>query len=186
MIRVSTFKPEHFNNNGDQGNIEALSLCLSAQGIEYVVTDQIEPADDFVLVGDASIAAIKHYESALLEIVPLLTERLEAGKATLLVGRAYEFLAPHLGLDLKIGTRRSEFLKVSSDLGEVIGYHNSEVVEPRFFVRGNFFGTTLFGPVLAKNPGLLAQIVNSLGYQGELDQWQLEIPAEIATRTTFG
>jgi len=186
MIRVSTFKPEHFNNNGDQGNIEVLSFCLSAQGIEYVVTDQIEPADDFVLVGDASIAAMNHYESDLLELVPLLAKRLEAGKATLLVGRAYEFLAPHLGLDLQVGARRSEFLKVSSDLGDIMGYHNSEVVEPRFFVSGNFFGTTLFGPVLAKNPGLLVQILNSLGYQGELDQWQLEIPAEIATRTIFG
>lgn len=186
MIKISSFRPEYFNNNGDQGNIEVLSYCLSAQHIEHLVVDQIKQEDDFVLVGDASIAAINHYEKELLDLVPLLTSRLADDRATLLIGRSYELLAPHLGVQLQFGARRSEFMKVPTDFGNVMGYHNSELVEPRFFSSGNFFGTTLFGPVLAKNPQLLKRIASALGYQGELQQWQLGFPAEISARTTFG
>ena len=186
MIRISSFRPEHFDNNGDQGNIEALRYCLNSQQIEHLVTDQISQEDDLVLVGDASIAAINHYEVELLDLVPLLTSRLADGRATLLIGRSYELLAPHLGIQLQLGARSSEFMKVPTDFGEVIGYHNSELVEPRFFSNENFLGTTLFGPVLAKNPQLLKRIASALGYQGELQQWQLDFPAEISARTTFG
>ncbi|MCF8528503.1 MAG: hypothetical protein K9G13_01130 [Aquiluna sp.] len=186
MIKISSFRPEHFNNNGDQGNIEALSYSLNAQQIEHQVVDQIAQEDDFVLIGDASIAAINHYEGELLDLVQLLTSRLASGRATLLIGRSYELLAPQLGIELQFGSRRSEFMKVSTEFGDVIGYHNSELVEPRFFSNGNFFGTTLFGPVLAKNPQLLKRLASVLSYEGELQQWQLDFPAEIAARTTFG
>ena len=52
--------PEHFNNNGDQGNIEALSLELKAAKVEHAAIDKIEEAD-FVLFGDAGRAAMSHY-----------------------------------------------------------------------------------------------------------------------------
>ncbi len=41
--------PEHFNNNGDQGNIEVLSMELKAAKVEHAVVDQIEKADLFCL-----------------------------------------------------------------------------------------------------------------------------------------
>lgn len=186
MITISSFRPQHFNNNGDQGNVEALRYCLNSQEIPHSMINEIGQNDDFVLIGDASIAAINHYEAELLDLVPLLSSRLSGGRATLLIGRSYELLAPHLGIQLQFGTRRSEFMKVPSEFGEVIGYHNSEVVEPRLFTNGKFFATTLFGPLLAKNPSLLQVIASSLGYKGEMQQWQLDFPEEISARTTFG
>ena len=77
--------PEHFNNNGDQGNIEVLSIELKATKVEHAVVDKIEKAD-FVLFGDASRAAMGHYESELEGYRPQIRERFSEGLATLLVG----------------------------------------------------------------------------------------------------
>ena len=84
--------PEHFNNNGDQGNIEVLSTELKAAKVEHAAMDKIEEAD-FVLFGDASRAAMRHYESELEGYRPLIRDRFSEGLATLLVGSCYEFFA---------------------------------------------------------------------------------------------
>ena len=52
--------PDFFDNNGDQGNIEALKAHLSAVGIGFEVSSVIS-ASDFVLIGDSSIAAHEHF-----------------------------------------------------------------------------------------------------------------------------
>ena len=186
MIRLGTFEPKFFNNNGDQGNIEVLKYCLSNAGSKFEVRTEIGAADDFVLVGDASMAAMREFAPQLEDLIPTLRARHESDLPTLLVGRAYEFFAPRLEISLVFGERTSAFYKAPSDFGEVIGYHNSEVSEPKFYSKGLFIGTTLFGPLLAKNPRVLTAILEGLGVGSDLENWQMEYPAEIQQRTTFG
>ena len=166
MIRIASFRPEYFDNNGDQGNIEVLKTHLSAVRIGFEVSSVIS-GSDFVLIGDSSIAAHEHFKEELLSLLPELKMRLMAGKPTLLVGRSFEFFAPLLGIDLTHAERESKFVKVRAANHEVIGYHNSTVSEPRYFSSGSFLGTTLFGPLLAKNPSVLRELCLSLGVEIE-------------------
>jgi hypothetical protein len=154
MIKLASFKPEYFDNNGDQGNLEVLAAHLVAAGQAFEVTTECS-GSDFLLIGDSAIASHEHFQADLKDLLPELKLRLLAGKPTLLVGRSWEFFAPLLGVELSQGTR------------EVIGYHNSTVVEPRFFISGAFIGTTLFGPLLAKNPSVLKMLGSALGVQFE-------------------
>ena len=149
--------PEHFNNNGDQGNIEVLSSELKAARVEHAVVDKIEKAD-FVLFGDASRAAMRHYESKLEGYRPLIRERLSKGLATLLVGSSYEFFAKDLGLELRQVARKSEFVN-----GDYFGYRNIEYDLEPVTRNGLFVATSLFGPFLAKNPSYLSELLIGLG-----------------------
>lgn len=171
MIRVFSFQPEYFNNNGDQGNLEALSH-FSKQAIDRVEIAQA----DFVLIGDASRAAIRHFERDLDSLTAVLTSRLEAGLPTLLVGSSYEFFLSRLALveNFIFGDRVSEFRHVVSDGISVKGYRNSELQGCDLSIRGAFVGTTLFGPVLAKNPELLERIATHLKLAIQMTAQELE------------
>jgi len=164
MIKIASFRPEFFDNNGDQGNIEVLKAHLGAAGVAFEVTDVCAGAD-FLLVGDSSIAVHEHFESELDELLAELKNRLLAGKPTLLVGRSWEFFAPKLGISLANGDRVSKFVQLRVQEHEVIGYHNSTLLEPKFYLSGAFVGTTLFGPLLAKNPSVLKLIATAMGVQ---------------------
>jgi hypothetical protein len=166
MIKLASFKPEFFDNNGDQGNLEVLAAHLVAAGKAFEVTTECS-GSDFLLIGDSAIASHEHFQAELNDLLPELKLRLLAGKPTLLVGRSWEFFAPLLGVELSQGTRESKFVKLRVSEHEVIGYHNSTVVEPRFFISGAFIGTTLFGPLLAKNPSVLKMLGSALGVQFE-------------------
>jgi CobQ-like glutamine amidotransferase family enzyme len=61
-----------------------------------------------------------------------------------------------------MGARVSKFVRVNHAGSQVVGYRNSEVLDSELYVRGNFVGTLLFGPVLAKNPELLKLFVDAL------------------------
>ena len=171
MIRVFSYRPEYFNNNGDQGNLEALRHFLKAD-ISY---SQIEQAD-FVLVGDASRAAMREFNAELLALVPFLQARLDNGSPTLIVGSSYEFFAPLLSgvPSLSYGERSSEFRTAESAGIKVKGYRNTELVSPDLFISGAFVMTTMYGPVLAKNPQLLKLVAGSLGLQVQISQRELE------------
>ena len=160
MTKVFTFHPEYFNNNGDQGNLEALAH-FTRQPLESVGIDEAA----FVLIGDASRAAMRHFEVELDEVRPTLQYRLENSLPTLIVGSAFEYFSARLsGIPKPVhGERVSEFRTVKSDGVEVSGYRNSTLVSEDLFIRGAFVGTTLFGPVLAKNPQLLSRIADALG-----------------------
>jgi hypothetical protein len=149
MIKVFSYRPEYFNNNGDQGNLEALAHFTKSE----ISMCGIEEAE-FVLFGDASRAAMREFEPELEALVKTLDARLKAGKPTLLVGSCYEFFASRIeGIpSLKLGDRVSEFRGATSSGITVKGYRNSEVVSQDLFISGHFVATTLFGPVLAKNP----------------------------------
>ena len=186
MIKLASFRPEYFDNNGDQANIAVLGSHLEAMGKEVEVSTDCQNSD-FLLIGDSSIAAHAHFETELLGLVPELKSRLQAGKPTLLVGRSWEYLAPLLGIPTLHGDRISKFLKLSALGHEVIGYHNSTLVEPRFFVSGAFVGTTLFGPLLAKNPSILKQLAQALGVElsGEFFEESERLANLVRETTTF-
>ena len=154
--------PEHFNNNGDQGNMEVLSAELAAVKAPHKAIVEIESAD-FVLLGDASRAAMRHYEKELEGLRPLVRERFAQGLATLLVGSCYEFFASDLGLQLRPVARRSEFVA-----GEYFGYRNTEYDFTPVTRNGLFVATSLYGPFLAKNPSYLSELLIGLGANPEL------------------
>ncbi len=169
MIKLSTFMPTYFNNNGDQGNIEVLAKQLEWRGVQYSVTTTELQDSDFLLVGDGSRAVIREFGSELAAITERLAERLRTGKATLLVGSAHEFFFSRLpGLpELQRAPRVSEHREVSSEDLRVFGYRNNEI-DIDFFIEQAFISTSLFGPILAKNENLLNIVLNSMGVTTEL------------------
>jgi CobQ-like glutamine amidotransferase family enzyme len=169
MIKLATFMPTYFNNNGDQGNIEVLSKQLQWRGVQYSVTSTELQDSDFLLLGDGSRAVMREFKSELSAITDLVAERLRAGKATLLVGSAHEFFCSRLpGLpELQEAPRVSEHREVSSGDLRVFGYRNNEI-DNDFFIEEAFISTSLFGPILAKNENLLNIVLNSMGVTIEL------------------
>lgn len=172
MTSVFSFRSQYFNNNGDQGNLEALEH-FSRSTFEIA---SIEGAD-FVLFGDASRAAMREFEAELEKCVPVLELRLSKGLPTLLVGSCYEFFARRISSmpNLEYGDRVSEFREVAAAGMRIKGYRNSEVYGNDLFISGLFVGTTLFGPVLAKNIELLQRMAAGLGLEvsvtSEQRQW---------------
>lgn len=171
MIKVFSFRPEFFNNNGDQGNLEALSY-FTRQPLSFVELDEA----DLVLIGDGSRAAIREFETELLEMLPQLRERFSKGLPTLIVGSAYEFFLERLPLVEKpsYDHRVSEFREVTADSIRVKGYRNSELVADDIVISGAFIGTTLFGPVLAKNPALLERVAKTLNLEVQISPEERE------------
>jgi CobQ-like glutamine amidotransferase family enzyme len=177
MITLASYRPEFFNQNGDQGNIEVLGMQLMWRGIECQVASRDFDEADFFMVGDASRAAMREFSDDLELLVPMLSQRFAAGLPTLLVGSAHEFFAGKVdGLPtLKLADRKSEFREVRHSDLSAFGYRNSESVED-LVVSGAFISTTLFGPVLAKSPDLLDLILGRLGVTEKLPS---DIEAEL-------
>ena len=172
MTRYFSFHSEHFDNNGDQGNLSVLKYFLAKQAVSFDEADELASAD-FVLIGDASRAAIREYGNELLDLAPALQARHDAGLPTLLVGSSYEFLASQVTwLETpRRGSVVSEFRTVvTDDAGPVVGYRNSSIADLDFVRNGEFIATTLYGPILAKNPNLLDQMLVACG--GSSADWQ--------------
>jgi CobQ-like glutamine amidotransferase family enzyme len=169
MIKLATFMPTYFNNNGDQGNIEVLLKQLEWRGVQCSVTSTELKGSDFLLVGDGSRAVMREFKSELAAITDLVDERLSNGKATLLVGSAHEFFCSRLpGLpELGNAPRVSEHREVGSGDLRVFGYRNNEI-DIDFFIEQAFISTSLFGPILAKNENLLNIVLNSMGVNTDL------------------
>jgi CobQ-like glutamine amidotransferase family enzyme len=169
MIKLATFMPTYFNNNGDQGNIEVLTKQLEWRGVQYSVTSTELQDSDFLLVGDGSRAVMREFKSELAAITELVAERLRTGKATLLVGSAHEFFCSKLpGLpELKYAPRVSEHREVGSGDLRVFGYRNNEI-DVDFFMEQAFISTSLFGPILGKNEKLLNIVLTSMGVTAEI------------------
>jgi CobQ-like glutamine amidotransferase family enzyme len=169
MIKLATFMPEYFNNNGDQGNIEVLAKQLEWRGIQHRVSTTDFEDSDFLLVGDASRAVMREFEAELAELTDLISDRLKAGKSTLLVGSSHEYFCskiPELP-KLKPLSRASEFREVTSGTLKIFGYRNTEI-DLDLFVERAFISTSLFGPVLAKNQNLLDLVLGAMGVSGDL------------------
>ena len=187
MSSYFSFAPEHFDNNGDQGNIDALRHFVERQGSNLV--EAASPIDsDFVIFGDASRAAMAHYESTLIGYVEILSQRLDRGSPTLLVGSCYEFFWPRLtGTAMTEAARSSEFRSIDTELGAVLGYRNSTLATEDIFIRDGFIGTTLFGPVLAINPELLDRVLNAINLKpASWSQEELELVGKVRSDFTDG
>jgi len=187
MTTLYSFQSNFFNNNGDQGNLEVMTSAMRASGFSFSLVDEPSSAD-FVLIGDCSIAVAAKYESQLRALVPILSERMKSGLPTLLVGRSYELLASDLGIELLVTERVSAFVSEQTGESEIWGYHNSLVSSPKVFRNGNFIATTLFGPLLAKNPQVLKSMLSAMKVEISLE-WvgALEALASKARiNTTFG
>jgi CobQ-like glutamine amidotransferase family enzyme len=169
MIRLATFMPEYFNNNGDQGNIEVLAKQLGWRGIQHSVTSTEFIEADFLLVGDGSRAVMREFESDLSAMTDLVAERLGGGKATLLVGSSHEYFCSKLPElpDLKTLSRVSEFREVTSGNHKAFGYRNTDK-DVDLFIKEAFISTSLYGPILAKNQNLLDLVLSSMGVSGDL------------------
>lgn len=169
MIKLASFMPTYFNNNGDQGNIEVLAKQLEWRGVQYSVTSKEFANSDFLLVGDGSRAVMREFESELAAITDLVAERLRTRKATLLVGSAHEFFCSRLpGLpELKNALRVSEHREVAFGDLRVFGYRNNEI-DVDLYMEQAFISTSLFGPILAKNENLLKIVLASMGVTSEL------------------
>lgn len=171
-ISLVSFAAEHFNNNGDQGNLEVLKFHLAASGLKVEVLGQSQAETaDFLLVGDCSRAALRFYKPGLDALVPALKARLDAGSPTLLVGSSYEYLSEPIGLGIPITVPRiSDFMSVQSDGLDLVGYCNSDTNLPVAQVKNCFVATKLFGPILATNPTLLERILKRLGAELKLTE----------------
>ena len=175
MSTYFSFNAEHFNNNGDQGNIAVLKFFLGRQDIALEEVNEITEAA-FVLVGDASRAALREYAVPMMEMASGLEVRHAAGLPTLLIGSSYEFYASRVSwLETpKLGESVSEFRTTeTNEAGQVFGYRNSRVMDFDFDRKGDFIATTFFGPILAKNPVVLDQILIACG--GQAAVWPEEM-----------
>ena len=171
MIKLFSFEPYYFNNNGDQGNLEVVEFLLTEQGIRFKESVTIEDAD-FVLIGDASKAVMEEYSKQLGKLHKPIAARYKQGLPTLLVGSAYEFFAETLGLQYRQQTRESKFVTTQDGY---FGYRNSDKTLPACFVKDAFVATSLFGPVLIKNPELLERIITGLGGKLRLPKTIIEL-----------
>ena len=178
MIKAFSFRPEFFNQNGDQGNLEALSAYTSSE-VKSVSISEAE----FVLFGDASRAAMREFNDGLVGYLPDLQHRFDHGLPTLIVGSCFELLVPKLigAPAFSFGNRVSEFRKISESGLGVFGYRNSELANPDLVVNGAFVGTTLFGPVVAKNLGLAELFGKALGKEIRVSDSQREWISKITS-----
>jgi CobQ-like glutamine amidotransferase family enzyme len=180
MIKLYSFEPFYFNNNGDQGNLDVVKNQLQKQNIKFKIV--ASPADaDFVLIGDCSEAVLNHYEKQLTKLRKLIAIRYEKGLPTLLVGSAYTFFAPNLGISQEPTKRESKFVTTPDGY---FGYRNSDNNLPICTVKGAFIASSLFGPLLAKNPQLLGVVLEKLGAK-------IVLPAQVTSlietiRSQFG
>jgi CobQ-like glutamine amidotransferase family enzyme len=159
VIKLYSFEPFYFNNNGDQGNIDVVKNQLEKQNIKFKIV--ASPADaDFVLIGDCSEAVMNHYEKQLTKLRKLIAMRYEKGLPTLLIGSAYTFFAPEIGITQEPTKRESKFVRTPEGY---FGYRNSDNNLPVCTVKGAFIASSLYGPLLAKNPQLLQVVLENLG-----------------------
>jgi hypothetical protein len=68
----------------------------------------------------------------------------------------------------------SEFREISTSEFKVRGYRNSEILGNDFYMKALFIGTSLYGPVLAKNMALVNAIAKGLGIELDISDEQRE------------
>ena len=164
MIRLATLAPKDLNLNGDQGNLIALRNYLQAAGFEVQVLEAAAgaslPEADFYLVGHGSIAAMSHLEPWLKEVLP---EAFSSSVPVLAVGSGALRMGANLGKHPRSDLERvSEFQVTPWRDYEVLGYRNTDTDAPNLETEGSATLTMLHGPVLAKNPRLLAEIATAV------------------------
>ncbi|MFM1783955.1 MAG: hypothetical protein RLZZ579_232, partial [Actinomycetota bacterium] len=159
---------------------------LAARGIDFEQAGQSQAQNaDFLLIGDASRAALRFYQPGLEALVSILIERLNNERPTLIVGSSYEFLSSRIGLNASVETTRvSDFVSIRVNNSDVVGYLNSSSNLPGLEIRGGFIATKLYGPLLAFNPDLLADILHRLGAEPAYPEGMLKSVESYRARIT--
>jgi lipid II isoglutaminyl synthase (glutamine-hydrolysing) len=168
MIKLAGLFSDHLNLNGDFGNLRVLDQQLNWRAMPHEIVSVEEAADliaapNFILIGHGSEAAWADIEGQFLALIPRLRELLAAGATILAVSTGFEMVVKHgliAGLTVEASDERiSKFATAQDDSGEVLGYVNTDTDLPTIYREGSFIGTTLHGPLLAKNPNLLESIL---------------------------
>lgn len=171
MIRLGVLFPHHLNLNGDLGNAEVIAKQLEWRGLatEIVAVETVSDLSnslDFILVGHGSTAAWAAIETRLRSMAPSLRKLITSGTPGLAISTGFEKLLEHraLGnLDVrKLPERISKFHVQGDGDSEVLGYLNTDVDLPILHREGNWILTLLHGPVLAKNPNLLEEVLSKI------------------------
>ena len=171
MIRLLELYPEHLNLNGDRANLLVLQRRLEWASITVDRfthrAGQPLPATrpDVVLLGHGSAAAWRQVYSDLARIVPELESWMAAGTQLLAVSSGFAALhglMKSLPTSIERRERISKFEVVETERGDVIGYLNSDLVLDPFMHEGNFIGTLLHGPVLAKTTWLADEMIEKI------------------------
>jgi lipid II isoglutaminyl synthase (glutamine-hydrolysing) len=177
MIRLGVLFPDHLNLNGDYGNIEVLARQFDWRGMECDVVrveDEHQLADglDFLLVGHGSSAAWDSIRDRLNALEGGLRDLVESGTPGLCVSTGFEELvrlAVIQGIECKsIPERVSKFVVHKDGAHEMLGYLNTDVDLPLLYREGQFVCTMLHGPVLAKNPALLLELLENISLHAGL------------------
>jgi CobQ-like glutamine amidotransferase family enzyme len=171
MISLGVLFPKHLNLNGDLGNLEVLSKQLDWRGLGCEIVE-IESADDlsgnldFILVGHGSTAAWASIGSRFQALAPALRDLVNAGTPGMSVSTGFErFVECNVLSNLEVArlpVRSSKFVVHNDGDNEVLGYLNTDAKLPVIYREANWISTMLHGPVLAKNPVLLDEILASI------------------------
>ena len=171
MIKLAGLFSDHLNLNGDFGNLQVLDQQLSWRAMPHEIvsvenTEDLVVAPNFILIGHGSEAAWADIESNFVALIPRLRELLSAGATILAVSTGFEMAAKHgliNGVTVgAIDARISKFAITQDDSGDVLGYVNTDTDLPAIYREGSFIGTTLHGPLLAKNSDLLESFLTQI------------------------
>jgi CobQ-like glutamine amidotransferase family enzyme len=172
LIRLGAFYHEQLNLNGDVMNLMVLSKRLNWLGFEVEVVDlttqnileQLALGVDFALLGHGSTAAWSQLLQKKEELASAIGELVKQQVPLLAVSSGFQVM-----VDLGIISEPYEKVERSSKFSvltfagkELLGYVNTDIDLPAFSNYGATTGTMLHGPVLAKNPWLADQIIETL------------------------
>jgi CobQ-like glutamine amidotransferase family enzyme len=171
MIRIGGLFPKHLNLNGDFGNLEVLIQQLQWRGLESELVaietvDDLTEQLDFIFVGHGSDAAWADLKSGFEAFTPALKSLIDSGTPGLAVSSGFEHsvragLFGTLSLNT-LSSRVSKFIVHEDGANEVLGYLNTDLDLPIVYRQSNWIATMLHGPVLAKNPLLLHEVLNHI------------------------
>lgn len=178
MIRLGVLFPEHLNLNGDYGNLEVISRQLEWRGMASEIVkvgthDELNSDLDFLLIGHGSSAAWASIDEEFRGLLAPIKALLAAGMPGLSVSTGFEQMvrgSVFEGLTVNNLTSRISKFVVKQDVeGEVLGYLNADVDLPIIHRESNFIGTMLHGPILAKNPILLEEVLLKISSSAGLE-----------------
>lgn len=180
-LRLGAWQPQYFNQNGELANIKVLMTWLAFSGIRSKFVPLLAPQEaakvDFVLVGDAGRAAIRHFKAELQMVSEKVSDSKTSATA-LYLGKAFESVAAEaFGLSLATAPRVSEFSEFDTEYGRVRGYLNSRLEPVGLVRRERLWGSSLHGPILASSSGLRATLLTQLGVHSEDERAPAELVA---------
>lgn len=202
QILLGTIAANKLNLNGDQGNLLALKRYLEAAGLQVrvvpVATTDEALACHFLMLGHGSLAAMASLGD---QLASLDWHSILSTVPGLSIGSGSEWLAEHTSTEGGFSRvdRVSEFRVATLGPVLALGYRNSDTTLPDLTMNGTFIQSMLHGPLLAKNPVLLARAARAAVTRADIEFpnasdslrawtknlnricsaiWQLEAPGE--------